>query len=269
MRKTQTHLSNNKMIEFFHRHVVPIYFNMQCGADKRCFIVTSFVMSVYDQWFLVTAGHCIEDIEKLNAAGYEIVRCRLIDSIGSGASHRLPIPFDYAESRATKMCYDSNYDYGLIFLEDYYIELLRSNGVIPIKEDAWEKQPQDPEYFALIGVPDELSNTSEDVVLVTSTFHIVKELAERPPYFKPTDAPTFFGKIYLDEPMTTIIGMSGGPIFSFKTNESGQLKYWLHAVQSRWVKPEKVVAACLMRPLGIFLKEFIEGKHQNKINKET
>ena len=269
MDKQQSTLKNDKMVEFFHRHVVPIYFNFKKDTEHKCFIVTSFVISVYGQWFLVTAGHCIEDIENLIASGYDLIKCRLIDTMGTGATHRMPIPFDYATSSATKMCYDPKYDYGLIFLEDNYLDLLRSNGVVPMTEQVWEKQPEDPEFFALIGVPDELSDSNEDIAYVTSTFHIVKELQERPTNFEPTDAPTFFGKISLAEPMTTIIGMSGGPILSFKTAKTGELKYWLHAVQSRWIKSEKIVAACLMKPLGNFLKEFMDGKHQNKIEQES
>lgn len=253
--------ADGRLVEYFHRHVIPIYFDLKKDNNHHCFIITSFVMSVYNQWFLVTAGHCIEDIEKLLNAGYQISKCRLIDSMGTGALHRDPIPFDYEDSGATKMCYDPKYDYGLIFLSDHYVDLLRSNKVVPMTEEVWEKQPSKPDFFALIGIPEELSDSSVDIAHVASTFHIVEEYPRRPAFFENTEAPTFFGKISLPESMTTIAGMSGGPILSFKRSESGHHKYWLHAVQSRWIKSEKAVAACLMRPLGIFLKEFMEGKH--------
>ena len=94
MRKRPTYPPNDKLVEFFHRHVVPVYFDMKRGADHRRFIITTFVMSIYEQWFLVTAGHCIENIEKLTEAGYKITRCWLIDSMGTGAAHRHPIPFE-------------------------------------------------------------------------------------------------------------------------------------------------------------------------------
>lgn len=190
-------LQNDEIVEFFHRHVVPIYFHFQKGTEHKCFLTTTFVMSVYDQWFLVTAGHCIEHIENLEAQGYELKKCRLVDSMGTGATHFEPIPFDWDQSIPTKMCYDDTYDFGLIFPSDNCVAMLQTNYVVPMTEQVWEKQPDSPDFFFLLGVPDELSNSNQDIASITSTLHVVDELPERPAYFQPTDAPTFFGRIRL------------------------------------------------------------------------
>ncbi|MGD2119527.1 MAG: hypothetical protein PVG66_14290 [Chromatiales bacterium] len=257
-------LHKGDIVEFFHRHVVPIYFDFEKNGEHTCFLITSFVLSVYDQWFLVTAGHCIEDIEKLKTHGYTLRKCRLIDSMGAGAEHWFPIPFGWDSAAPTKMCYDEAYDYGLIFLDDNIVELLQSNSIIPMAEPTWDKEPSKPEFYALIGVPDELSKSDKDLAKITTTWHIVDELPERPAAFQPTDAPTFWGRIRLTNELDSIVGMSGGPIFSFGYDSDGNLRYWLHAVQSRWIKSEKVVAACLMQPMARFLKEVLEGKHRDK-----
>src|SRR5947209_2502294 len=78
---------DDKLVKFFHRHVVPIYFAFKKGDRRSCCLVTSFVMSVHNQWFLMTAGHCIKDIEQNLRAGYAIERCRLVDCVGIGARH--------------------------------------------------------------------------------------------------------------------------------------------------------------------------------------
>lgn len=54
--------------------------------------------------------------------------------------------------------------------------------------------------------------------------------------------------------MENIVGMSGGPLLSFKGIESGELKYWLCAVQSRWIKGKRLIAACLMKPFASLVK---------------
>lgn len=232
-------------------------------------MVTSFVMSVYDQWFLMTAGHCIADIEENMRNGYEIERCRLIDCMGTGAQHREPIPFDYGEATATKICYDPKYDYGVIFLNDHYRRLLAANGVKPLTEEVWEQQPERVDFYALIGVPNELSETTAHAAHVTTTLHRVIALPEKPECFEETDAPTFFGEIVISEPMTDISGMSGGPIFSFRKEKDGTMRYWLHAIQSRWIPSRRLIAACLAHPLGMFLKEFMDGKHQHLVDKSA
>jgi len=268
MTKTPKHPSKDSYVSFFHRHVIPIYISLESQAYSHQYIISSFVLSVYDEWFLVTAGHCVDDVHNAVKNGYKITHCRLIDCMGAGARHMHPIPYDFKEDTAFKLCYDPKYDYGILLLEPNTVNLLKANGVVPLTEQMWESQPESPESFKMVGIPDELSKSDKNQALVTSIVHNITELPERPECFEETDAPTFFGEVKLMPPMTTIIGMSGGPIFSFETQENGQLKYWLHAVQSRWVPSKGVIAACLMKPLGDFIKEVMDGKHQDLLEND-
>lgn len=269
MRKNLPPVQNDRLVEFFHRHIIPIYFTFKKDSDRACRIVTSFVMSINSQWLLITAGHCIDGIQENISKGYVIERCRLIDCMGINASYKDPIPFEYNESVATKLSYDPHYDYGIIYLSEHYKRLLEANGVEPLTEEAWENQPDRIDFFKLIGVPSELSEATPDVARVASTLLDVIALPERPECFEETDAPTLWGQIRIGEPMTDINGMSGGPIFAFQRQENGELRYWLHAVQSRWFFSSKLIAACQMKPLGVFLKEFMEGKHQHLIKDDA
>lgn len=260
--------NNDEMVRFFHRHVIPIHLLFRKGSEEKACLITTFVMSIYDQWFLVTAGHCIEDIEENLINGYEIARCRLIDFMGSGARHAEPIPFDYQESSASKLCYDPKYDYGILYLNENQVRLLKANGIQALNEEVWEKQPDSVDFYMLLGVVNELSDVTPNSAHITSTLHKVIELPDRPADFGETEAPTFWGRIHLKDPVTDIAGMSGGPIFSIHRKENGDLRYWLHAIQSRWLPSQKLIAACLARPVGIFLKEVMEGKHQHLLNDE-
>jgi len=264
--KVSAPADNDALVQFFHRHVVPIYFSFKKGSERSACVVTSFVMSIYDQWFLVTAGHCIEEIEENLSKGYEIERCRLIDFMGFDAPHTEPIPFDYSESAATKLCYDPTYDYGLLFLDEHYVRLLRANGVQALTEEVWEQQPDTADFYMLLGVVGQLSEATPTAASVTSTLLKVIELPERPDAFVETTAPTLWGEVLVREPVTDIMGMSGGPVFSFRRTEDGKLRYWLHAVQSRWIPSRRLIAACLSRPLGTFLKEVMDGEHEHLVS---
>lgn len=262
---------DDTLVSFFLQHVVPIYFSFKKGDRRSCCLVTSFVMSVHNQWFLMTAGHCIKDIEQNLRAGYAIERCRLIDSVGIGARHSSPIPFDYLAANPISLCYDETYDYGIIFVDELTKQLLKANGVVALTEEVWEKQPSHVDQYLLLGIPAELSEADADYARVTSTLHHIIELPQRPEGFKDTDAPTFWGEIQLrgEIPMTDIEGMSGGPVFAVMRGNDGRVRYWVHAIQSRWIKSKRQIAACLIRPLGVFLKGFMERQYHQMADQES
>jgi len=226
-------------------------------------LYSTFVISIYDQWLLVTAGHCIEEIDATIRKGYKIERSRLVDTMGLGAKSSEPIPFDLEGSSRMKLSENEKYDYGLIYVNDMYRSLLEKNGVEALTEQVWQLQPKIIDSFHLIGVPHEFSEFKSEELLITTTMHVIDEIPERPPEFEQTEAPTFYGKIRIGDSMKTITGMSGGPIFSIRTSQNGEMKYWLHAVQSRWIPSKRYIAACLMRPFGIFIKEVMDGKHRH------
>lgn len=247
-------------LDFFLKHVVPIYLLFERDGQYHQAIFTSFVMSIENVWFLMTAGHCIDDVNANKRKGAVIRSAKLLDALRKDAKHKLPIPFDYEQSGAARICYDETYDYGGIVVDSYYRRLLVANGVEPITERAWARQPKDFDFYKVMGVNYARSQFTPDRALVTITSHRVRKLRRRPAQFKPTTAPTLWGKVSLDHQGTSIQGLSGGPVFGF-AKRGDQLKYWLHAVQSRWREDTRQIAACEMRPLGIFLKDFMQGKH--------
>ncbi len=128
-------------------------------------------------------------------------------------------------------------------------------NITALNEDVWEKQPKDPDVYFLLGIPDQLTEVAEDNIKIFSKFYKVTKCDSVPDEFKKTDAPTFYGKVHLDGGLTSIAGMSGGPILSFKRTKSGDLKYWLCAVQSRWIPSKKLIAACLIKPFASIVRE--------------
>jgi hypothetical protein len=248
---------DNDLVSFFHRHVVPVCFTFQKQKATSTFVVTTFVLSVSEHWFLITAGHCIQEIETWIENGYEIAHCYLIDSLGLGATHQEPIPFVYRDSYPVCLSDEHAFDYGIMRLSPYYRQLLQANNVQPLNEEVWKKQPTNIDFYILLGIPAELVKVDPSNIEIAATLHPIEPIAERPEGFTEVDAPLFYGRIILGNEITSIKGMSGGPIFAFKKNENGELRYWLTALQSRWLPQSHYIAACPTKLLGHFLEEII------------
>jgi hypothetical protein len=250
--------TDDELVGFFQRHVVPVFFTFQKGQDTQSVVVTAFVLSVSDQWFLVTAGHCIRDIETLtDHYGYEITRCQLIDSLGLGATHPEPIPFVYENSHPACLSDDYAFDYGVMALSPYYRQLLQTNNVQALTEEVWKKQPIEVDFYVLLGIPAELVKVNPASIEIAPTLHTVEPISQKPEGFTEVDAPLFYGRIVLGEGMSSIEGMSGGPVFAFHRNKKGELRYWLTALQSRWLPKSHFIAACPTKLLGHFLEDVI------------
>ena len=133
----------DELVGFFQRHIVPIFFTLQREQDTQNFTVTTFVLSVADHWFLITAGHCVSAIETLiKDHGYEVTRCLLIDSMGLGAMHPEPIPFAYKEAYPIFLSDECAFDYGIIAISPHYRRLLQANKVQPLNEEVWKSSRQ-------------------------------------------------------------------------------------------------------------------------------
>jgi hypothetical protein len=250
--------TDDELVSFFQRHVVPVVFTFQKEQASKSFLVTAFVLSVSDRWFLITAGHCIRDIEeRIDYYGHENTHSQLIDSLGLGSTHPEPIPFVYRDSHPAQLSDDYAFDYGVMALSPYYRQLLQANNVQPLNEEVWKKQPSEVDFYMLLGIPAELVKVHSTSVELTPTLHPVEPVDQMPKGFTKVDAPLFYGRIVLDEDISSIKGMSGGPVFAFHKGDKGDLRYWLIALQSRWLPKSHFIAACPTRLLGHLLEDVL------------
>jgi hypothetical protein len=256
----------DKMVQlplgFLLKHLVPILFVFEEDGQQRAFVVTAFVLSVGDQWFLVTAGHCIGEVnDYISSLGWKLKRCCLLDSCHLGVGSFDGVPFIYDDAdwvRTDKQ--DIGLDYGILVLPPYYRSLLEKNGIQALSEEAWSSPPNDPDCYFLLGIPKELVEVDLDAecAKIVPVLYGVERLHKQPEGFKETQVPRFYGRIRLDEAMTSIKGVSGGPIFAFQQDEQARLRYWLVALQSRWLNQSYRIAACPTRILGQALAVWYE-----------
>ena len=110
----------------------------------------------------------------------------------------------------------------------------------------------------MLGIPKELVQFRQDDAEVTPVFIPVQRLSERPEDFPELELgeigdDTFYGRIVLDDTLTSIVGMSGGPIFAFHEDDDGKLRYRIIAIQSSWTS-RSFIAASRVELLGGYLE---------------
>lgn len=255
----------DKLMAFFYQHIVPIYFCFEKGDKKHQFILTSFVLSVSDHWFLITSGHSFYIIrEELIHKGWALAKCSLFDSLGINAKFNDPIPFPFDINKGFFFPgidnEDYSFDYGFYPLSEYFKEMLVSNNIEPLNEEVWKKQPEHVDRSALIGIPSELINYGNDIEII-SCFMYADIVEETPASFKDVSLPQIYAKIQLDNEIKSIEGMSGGPFFGFQISEKGELRYWLLGLQSRWLPESQYIAICPIQVFGLMLESLISNNN--------
>ena len=247
-----------EVASFFMRHFVPIQFtfshiNSESSIEYATKAFSAFVISVNNIWFLITAGHCIGKVDKCLRAGWLIENCLLLDGFGSEAKHHDAPHFDYLkEAHTYQDDRDLGLDYGVIVLREYYVNLLRANGVVALDETAWLDKPESPKAYFLMGLPDELQEMSVKLSKIQPMLIELEQTLE-PPDLLVKEFDRFYANIVSKESPESISGMSGGPILAIQEKSDGNLEYRLVAIQSSWIKDTRVIAACYVRDIALHL----------------
>ena len=217
-----------------------------------------FVLSVRGEWFLITAGHVLEEIAEARRLGQVMRHWFLDDTTSEGARHSIGVPFAFEAAPTFRQDVDG-VDYGFIHLRPLYREALKKNGIIALDEDAWRKRtPADFDEYCLLGVPWEgigPGTRPQSFQKWTVLFPLEPvELTAVPDEMRQKRFPRFFARLpdrLGDDTfeMKTIKGMSGGPIFGIKDLD-GERHYWVIALQSGWDKSSRIIAGCYIRFFG-------------------
>jgi len=242
-------------------------------------LFTSFVVSVQKIWFLITAGHILKDIETRIESGRKIVKARLIDSFQDN-QHAMSVPFDFDDAPKIPIYRkEAGIDYGAIMLKPFYVRSLLASGTRAFDEKEYESFPDKADKYFLLGFPSQarkiecasreaggkisidigcpllpvqpLDNPPVELQLIEKRFHA------RVPIIKGN-------RCAEDGSMTDIDGMSGGPVIAVKRINAEEIRYWIIAVQSSWLKSKRILSACYMGPFISVLRGGI-----NRLRGET
>ncbi|GMU35674.1 MAG: hypothetical protein HS101_00075 [Planctomycetia bacterium] len=205
-------------------------------------------------WFLVTAGHVLDEIEEERRSGIQIDSFRLWDGWSTEAVDRHFVPFAFDD--APKYCLrGEGLDYGLIQLRENYVDLISANGVVAIGEEHFQKTwPDEFEAYVMIGTAANtvsLEACGDRSTMLTQTTYVIhlEKVTDIPDELR-TSNPRFCGRLLISEssPMWSAIGqnirgMSGGPVLGIRRGREG-MAYWIVGVQSGWLPSRRIIAAC-------------------------
>jgi hypothetical protein len=225
-------------------------------------------MRVRDSWYIVTAGHVLEEIDNERREGSELGSFRIWDGWSPNAQYRDPFPFTFDGAPQYRVDREG-LDYGLIRLCPNHVSLLNANNVVPVGEEHYEKKWPDVFHgYAMIGVPGATVDlqrhrgTSTEARQSTCVLNLAEEPDPPTELVKPF--PRFYARILEpeDSPLwreigQDIAGMSGGPVIGIR-RDGEELNYWIIGIQSGWFKPRRVIAACYFQDFARIVAETID-----------
>jgi hypothetical protein len=222
----------------------------QCG-EEAFYFYSAFVCKLHDAWFLVTAGHSIEHfLERIKRKQISITVNWLIDYFGEGATSRQPIPFNLLDHKIYYIHDDTLRIDGAAILITYNDQqLLEANGIKPLGPAHWVVPEEDiPSGYVLLGLPEERTHTVHAGNTIRGLAKIVLLPIKRLEDDQSCPLSRFQGALDPLESLSTVVGMSGGPIFAC-VDKDGEVFYYAVAIQSGWDEAtRRTIYACPLEP---------------------
>lgn len=259
----------NDMVQFFCRHMLGLCVTYEARHENRVQQTARFaayagtLIKIDNAVCFLTAGHNLREVQDaLRGDRVDVKHAVLADSFGGGKfSH--PIPFAIRSEEFFFVDDDAEgLDFGVIVLSPYYVRLLAANGSVALEEVNWLHQAEIKfDLYAMLGLPKEFSSeflSSSGNARVSPTMFPLQRLVEPPAGSASTRFERFVGKINPELGLESLKGMSGGPIFGFR-REGSELRYWVVALQSTWLRGQDIVFGCPVPTLASLMTSWVSA----------
>jgi hypothetical protein len=239
------------------------------SGDMQTFGCSAFAMSFGGVPVLVTAGHVIQDVldpiivrHEYEGHPLRLLQVNILDCFGEKPLVKKPTPFPvYPDLRrgaideATKR--DSmGLDFGVIFLPDLYWNGFFANDGRILAEDIWAQEGETFDVYKMVGIPAEPQHSKNG----HGRLGVFSFLEASDPDVPMRDGKPvwFIGNMPVG--MTSVAGVSGGPIFGFRKLPTGGWEHKIVAMQS-WQKEGKngLVYGTPLRSFGPVISWAIES----------
>lgn len=230
------------------------------SGDMRIHLFSGFVVDVAGEWFYVTAGHILRDIEKALDAGSTFDVWRLGDQTAGNRFNNTAVP--YAFELANWFVLEDagvGLDYATVHLGGLYRQQLEAGGVTAIARNGWSDYLVEHDHWALVGIPSETVSYDGKTIITARFVMAPLHVTDVPPLAEQKAQNQFYAKLAdgSEQFVSDVVGMSGGPIFMLK-HADGAWVYNVIGVQSGWYPASRIVAACPFSVFGHALEPVVE-----------
>lgn len=237
------------------RHFVVLSFLIQRFKDGKptmidAFDLSGWIISLHDQVFWVTAAHSLKLIDKeITNGNMEVKEAGFMDCFGAEAKDSHPIPFHYEVGCGMYLPGDEpGLDVAVIQMDYLTIRNFIVNGIKSVGRSNWIQQDNISfEHYNMLGIPHHLAHFSVtkggQVSTAIRPVLIAIDAVDRTTIPNPPPEDWFVGRITPEADISSIEGMSGGPIYGFRRDGDKWL-YHVVALQSRWREEERIIMGC-------------------------
>ena len=255
---------------YMSRHLVVLTGEYESYDDGKLFkrgvfAISGFILRLHERYFWVTAGHCLTQLDVALANGaLKVFDVGWADYFGMNAAHVHKIPFEYEAGCGFHVDDgEAGLDFGLIPLDYLTIQNLIKNDIKEVSRVNWEHQHALTfSHYFLLGTPSHLVRETAfphgEIAAAIQPVMVALKRLDPDEVDDPPPEDWFVGRIHEAVDIESIAGMSGGPIYGFRTLPDGRLVYHVVALQSRWRPKTRVVMGCSM-------PYFAEMLHQSMI----
>jgi hypothetical protein len=226
---------------------------------EKALVFSGLLVDIKGDWFYVTAGHIIKDVQKSLEAGGTFDIWRFDDQTASNRFNGMAIPYSFEiEDWIVLEDSETGLDYAALPLRDLYRQGLMAGDASPIGRAVWGNHIAEYDFRALVGIPSEFVEYDKETI-ITARFVIAPITPiKRPTSTQKKSQNLFYSKLADgSEPIfKDVDGMSGGPIFALKKVD-GIWMYWLIGMQSAWYPESKILVACPFSFFGQMLEEVV------------
>lgn len=215
-------------------------------GDLVTFACSGFAMSFGGFPVLVTAGHVIQDIldpiiihNDYKGHRLRLAQVNLLDCFGEKPAVKTPTPFSIY-STLPRMGIDqalrrdgNGLDFGIILLPRLYWDGFFKNDGRILAEDMWATEGEHFDVYKMVGIPVEPQHSKMGHLRLG----VFSFLEATDPDVKTTNGKPVWFIGTMPEGVSSVEGVSGGPIFGFRKVPGGW-EYKIVAMQSWQLKGE-------------------------------
>ncbi len=222
------------------------------AGKEFTYALSGFVIEANSHWLLVTAGHVLNEIDRLSSADGVVIKAQfLMDVFGPAPADPHPIPFEFTSARRALLDdSQSGLDGAIVELNDNHRNLLSFNGIEPAPFLYGAKPPPlDYVRLCVVGFPAERVNNDRIQAQYVPLELIPQEANSVASHDVVAHIKDLSG-------ITDIKGMSGSPIYGVFDDQDGVRKYHLMAIQTSWNGKDRIYGCDMQR----FLTELLAAQ---------